>query len=449
MEKIKNKNIITLIVSVAMAFTMFPAFASADVSPVTAKVWFNASDAERFIMSRQELTVSSDLSNEYYGIREQENGVTVIDVLIAACIKKYGNAFKNASIEERKEDYLDFSYSEAYDSWSVTKWFGQSTFSTIYYINKSMSGSVDQSVVSNGDLIESVYIGESFSDLYSCFDKNSYSAKTGRKFRLTIKADTWGTAVRPNTGTRLCSVDKSTGLLTVLPGMTTDAEGIALISFNKPGTYYISAKGSVTYDNFGSTVTGNITAPWAEVKVTMDAPSVKAVNRSASSIKISWTKIVGAEKYRVYRSVKKNKGFKKVKTTRKTTWINNKLKTGKKYYYKVRAISGNEKSPFSKVKSSVPKPAKAVIKKIQNRGGNILISWKKVKDADGYVVYKKEGSKGKFRNVKTLKASYSKQYKSMGIKKGKVYSYKIKAYKILKGKKVYGDFSEIKKIKVK
>lgn len=446
MKKTKNKNIIALIVSFAMVFTMLPAFASADVGPVTVKVWFNASDAERFIMPRQELTVSSDLSNEYYGIREQENGVTVIDVLIAACIKKYGNAFNNTS----KTNYLDFSYSDAYDSYSVTKWFGRSTMNTLYYINRSMSlYSVDQTDVSNGDMIESVYVGESFSDLYSCFDKNSYSAKTGRKFRLTIKADTWGTAVRPNTGTRLCSVDKSTGLLTVLPGMTTDAEGIALISFNKPGTYYISAKGSVTYDNFGSTVTGNITAPWAEVKVTMDAPSVKAVNRSASSIKISWTKIVGAEKYRVYRSVKKNKGFKKVKTTRKTTWINNKLKTGKKYYYKVRAISGNEKSPFSKVKSSVPKPAKAVIKKIQNRGGNILISWKKVKDADGYVVYKKEGSKGKFRNVKTLKASYSKQYKSMGIKKGKVYSYKIKAYKILKGKKVYGDFSEIKKIKVK
>ena len=449
MEKTKNKNIITLIVSVAMVFTMFPAFASADVSPVTAKVWFNASDAERFIMSRQELTVSSDLSNEYYGIREQENGVTVIDVLIAACIKKYGNAFKNASIEERKEDYLDFSYSEAYDSWSVTKWFGQSTFSTIYYINKSMSGSVDQSVVSNGDLIESVYIGESFSDLYSCFDKNSYSVKTGRKFQITIKADTWGTAVKPNAGTRICSIDKSTGLLAVLPGMNTDADGKALIYFAKPGTYYISAKGPVTYDSFGSTVTGKITAPWAEVKVTMETPSVKAANRSIKSIKISWKKITGAEKYQVYRSVKKNKGFKKVKTTKKTYWINTKLKTGKKYYYKVRAISGTEKSSFSNVKSAKPKPAKVIISKIQNRGGNILINWKKVKDADGYVIYKKESSKGKFRNVKTLKASYSKKYTSMGIKKGKVYSYKIKAYKIVKGKKVYGDFSGIKKIKAK
>jgi len=446
MKKTKNKNIIAFIVSVAMVFTMFPAFASADASPVTAKVWFNASDAERFIMPRQELTVSSDLSNEYYGIREQENGVTVIDVLIAACIKKYGNAFNDAS----KTNYLDFSYSEAYDSYSVTKWFGQNTMNTLYYINRSMSlYSVDQSAVSNQDLIESVYVGESFSDLYSCFDKNSYSVKTGRKLQITIKADTWGTAVKPNAGTRICSVDRSTGSLTVLPGMVTDAAGRALISFNKPGTYYISAKGPVTYDSFGSTVTGSIAAPWAEVKVTMEAPSVKAANKSIKSIKISWKKITGAEKYQVYRSVKKNKGFKKVKTTKKTYWINTKLKTGKKYYYKVRAISGNEKSSFSNVKSAKPKPAKPVIRKIQNRGGNILISWKKVKDADGYVVYKKEGSKGKFRNVKTLKASYSKQYKSMGINKGKVYSYKIKAYKIVKGKKVYGNFSGIKKIKAK
>ena len=53
------------------------------------------------------------------------------------------------------------------------------------------------------------------------------------------------------------------------------------------------------------------------------------------------------------------------------------------------------------------------------------------------------------QNLQIQVTSYSKKYTSMGIKKGKVYSYKIKAYKIVKGKKVYGDFSGIKKIKAK
>lgn len=64
----------------------------------------------------------------------------------------------------------------------------------------------------------------------------------------------------------------------------------------------------------------------------------------------------GASSYEIFRSTKKNKGFKKVKTVNAKTynWTNKKLKSKKTYYYKVRAVKkiGKDKiySAFSSVK---------------------------------------------------------------------------------------------------
>lgn len=61
------------------------------------------------------------------------------------------------------------------------------------------------------------------------------------------------------------------------------------------------------------------------------------------------TKTKGAKKYEIYRSKKKNKGFKRIKTTSKLKYTNKNLKSKKTYYYKVRAIDGKYKGDFSKV----------------------------------------------------------------------------------------------------
>ena len=59
------------------------------------------------------------------------------------------------------------------------------------------------------------------------------------------------------------------------------------------------------------------------------------------------------KKYEVYRSANKKSGYKKVNTdkTNKLT-DRKKLKKGKKYYYKVKAVNGKSKSAFSAVKQS-------------------------------------------------------------------------------------------------
>lgn len=62
----------------------------------------------------------------------------------------------------------------------------------------------------------------------------------------------------------------------------------------------------------------------------------KAVSRT--TLKISWTKVAGAQKYQVYSYKANTKKYKKLKTTKKTSYKNSRLKSGKKYTYMVKAV---------------------------------------------------------------------------------------------------------------
>ncbi len=127
----------------------------------------------------------------------------------------------------------------------------------------------------------------------------------------------------------------------------TAKKGTSLINTSaKPGTTYYykvrrvsatGAKGSF------SNVVKNSVKP-AEIKATISLRS-----KDGKPI-IKWTKVVGAEKYEVYRSTVNKKGtFKKLYTAKGTSLTNTSAKKGTKYYYKVRAISKSAKGTFSNV----------------------------------------------------------------------------------------------------
>lgn len=83
------------------------------------------------------------------------------------------------------------------------------------------------------------------------------------------------------------------------------------------------------------------------------APKIQKATAGSKNAKLIWKKVKGA-KVVVYRSTKKNSGYKKVATTRKNaTSVTNKkgLKAGKTYYYKIATIKGKLISAMSKAKS--------------------------------------------------------------------------------------------------
>lgn len=165
-----------------------------------------------------------------------------------------------------------------------------------------------------------------------------------------------------------------------------------------------------------------------------------------NSIKITWNKVKNADKYQVYRATTKNGKYKLVITTKKQTYINKGLITGKRYYYKVRAVNDGIKGKYSTKKSAVPRlkrPAVSVTGKTQS---TISLDWKAVNGAKGYVVYRATSKSGTYKKIATTSISF---YKNSKLASGKTYYYKVRAYKKVNGKTKYSKYSYIDKATTK
>ena len=84
---------------------------------------------------------------------------------------------------------------------------------------------------------------------------------------------------------------------------------------------------------------------------------LKKVSAADGGIKITWKKNKSAKKYVVYRSTKKNSGYTRVATVKKsrTYYVDKKAKKGKKYYYKVAIVGKNQTGLMSKASKKVKK----------------------------------------------------------------------------------------------
>jgi fibronectin type 3 domain-containing protein len=132
-----------------------------------------------------------------------------------------------------------------------------------------------------------------------------------------------------------------------------------------------------------------------------------------------------------------------------TTYTDKRLTCGKTYYYKIRqyrTINGGkvygELSDYVKAKP-VPKAVK--IKKLKASKGKITITWKKQAKAYGYEIYRSTKASAKGSKIASVKGTV-KYIDTKKIKKKKTYYYRVRAYQLVKGKKVYGAYSEAKKI---
>lgn len=159
-----------------------------------------------------------------------------------------------------------------------------------------------------------------------------------------------------------------------------------------------------------------------------------------NAVKITWSKVKGADKYQVYRSKSRDGKYSLIKTTSQRSFINKNLTTGTRYFYKVRAVDNGVKGKFSSIKSAVPELKKPVISVKSKRHSSVTLDWKNVNGASGYRVYRSTSRKGTYKRIKTVTVS---QYMDSSAQAGKTYYYKVRAYKKLAdGDYKYSDYSE-------
>ena len=80
------------------------------------------------------------------------------------------------------------------------------------------------------------------------------------------------------------------------------------------------------------------------------------------------------------------------------------------------------------------------------KGCKLSLKWKKVADANGYQMQYATNKKFK---VKKKKSTTKIKYTVKKLKKKKTYYVRVRAYTVLNGKKVYGKWSKVKKVKIK
>lgn len=173
---------------------------------------------------------------------------------------------------------------------------------------------------------------------------------------------------------------------------------------------------------------------YAESKyVNLSNPKISSIKMSSNtSVKVTWNKVKNAKTYEIYTSIN-NGNYKRIKITQSNSYIQNNLKPGCIYSYKIRAVNGNQKSKFSVVKKAKtlavtnPKLTLSVV------GTTVTLRWNKVKNATGYMIYQKNS--GRYFKQDTISGCV---YKINNLELSSTYTFKIIPYiktneKVFKG----------------
>lgn len=121
------------------------------------------------------------------------------------------------------------------------------------------------------------------------------------------------------------------------------------------GIYETAKKDTSKFGFFRLYLDGQKPAKLVDSITTIKAPVIKSVKAGKKKATVNWEQVDYAQSMVIYRSTKKNSGFKAIKTISNNTtlkYTDKKVKKGKTYYYKVEAVSGDLKvmSEAKKVK---------------------------------------------------------------------------------------------------
>lgn len=177
----------------------------------------------------------------------------------------------------------------------------------------------------------------------------------------------------------------------------------------------------------------------------------KVVSAGYNALKLNWSKVNGADGYRVY--VKVNGQWKALGNTKSTTYVHKKLETGKSYTYTVKAYkntkSGTVWSSYDKkgITGKAALSAPSLRKAKRTSAKKATLSWKKVNGASGYVVYRKTNN-GRWQIVKKITKGNITSFTDKKLSKGKKYTYTVRSYRTVGKKNIYSGYNK-KGLKVK
>ena len=235
----------------------------------TARVDFTAQMSGAFLMAPQhDVSVSSDLSDNYGYADSVTDGVSALDVLIKAHELVFGEDF----VKETATEFFAMSgdtvtkqfgvgMSELYAGFFLNHCFAND--GTMYDENNYKGTTVNTQKVVNGDLVEFFfYEDDAYGDSYNWFlgedgkYSRSFTVPANQDLVLTLKsfdamsasifkdeaAMVASNKVKDVKDAQICTVNQDTGAVTPIAGAITDKDGAVTLKFAEPGTYTITAQ---------------------------------------------------------------------------------------------------------------------------------------------------------------------------------------------------------------
>ena len=193
----------------------------------------------------------------------------------------------------------------------------------------------------------------------------------------------------------------------------------------KEGSFTDTVAGGTTNKYTVKATNGTINGGFiraGKVITRLENPKITSIENTANGLKVSFTPVKGATKYRVYRKIGTN-SYSLIKDIKTTVFYDNDLKSGNIYGYIIRAISTNSKSSYEKIKYSYHLGKPQV--KVSNTASGITMKWDAIKGATRYIAYRKEVN-GKYKRLAELSSRYT-LYIDKNAQLGKTYQYTVVA----------------------
>ena len=204
----------------------------------------------------------------------------------------------------------------------------------------------------------------------------------------------------------------------------------------KSGTKYTFTVRCISSD--GKSYTGDYNKTGKSITY-IAAPRLNSVSNTTAGVKISWGKVSGAAKYRVFYKNSKG-GWSKIADTTGTSYTWKKAKSGTKYTFTVRCISSDGKSytgDYNKTGKSITYIAAPKLNSVSNTTAGVKISWGKVSGAAKYRVFYKNSKGGWSKIADTTGTSYTWKKAKSGTK----YTFTVRCISS-DGKSYTGDYNK-------
>ena len=183
-------------------------------------------------------------------------------------------------------------------------------------------------------------------------------------------------------------------------------------------TYYYKAKAVSNNGAYASVFSKVVSMP-----ICCDEPELTVEAGATGKPVLTWNKVSGAKKYEIHRSIDGG-SFKKLTTTTKTTYTDTKATAGAECTYKIKVVASKStyNSGYSATDSCyVTCAAPSLTVKIDTATGKPSLSWSKVSNATGYVIFRGVNG-GEYAYLTTVTGT---SYKDLDTLADNQYSYKM------------------------